>query len=134
MDAYAELGNRLDLTAELAALTPIVERLDKPAWQVHLLLVKASARLLEGRFAEAAALNDTALAVGGPNSEAGFWHLIFRATLARMTGEDADEVEQQVRRAVDEMPYLARGWLAVQLRSAGKREETAWEWKALVRI
>ena len=30
------------------------------------------------------------------------------------------------------MPYLARGWLAVQLRSAGKREETAWEWKALM--
>jgi hypothetical protein len=78
MDAYAELGNRLDLTAELAALTPLVERLDKPAWQVHLLLVKASARLLEGRFAEAAVLNDTALAVGGPDSEAGFWHLIFR--------------------------------------------------------
>ena len=71
MDAYAELGNRLDLTAELAALTPLVERLDKPAWQVHLLLVKASARLLEGRFAEAAALNDTALAVGGPHSEQG---------------------------------------------------------------
>jgi DNA-binding CsgD family transcriptional regulator len=132
MDAYAELGNRLDLTAELAALTPLVERLDKPAWQVHLLLVKASARLLEGRFAEAAVLNDTALAVGGPDSEAGFWHLIFRATLARMTGEDADEVEQQVRRAVDELPYLARGWLAVQLRSAGKRQETAWEWKALM--
>ena len=56
MDAYAELGNRLDLTAELAALTPIVERLDKPACcQAQLLLVKASARLLEGRFAEAAA-------------------------------------------------------------------------------
>jgi hypothetical protein len=81
MDAYAELSNRLDLTAELAALTPLVERLDKAAWQVHVLLVKASARLLEGRFAEAAALNDTALAVGGPDSEAGFWHLIFQATL-----------------------------------------------------
>ena len=49
-----------------------------------------------------------------------------------MTGEDADEVEQQVRRTVDDMPYLARGWLAVQLRSAGEREEAAWEWKALV--
>jgi DNA-binding CsgD family transcriptional regulator len=132
MDAYAELGNRLDLTAELAALTPIVERLDKPGWRAHLLLVKASSRLLEGRFAEAAALNDTALAVGGPDSDAGFWHLIFRATLARMTGENADEVEEQVRRTVDDMPYLARGWLAVQLRSAGKREEAAWEWKALV--
>jgi DNA-binding CsgD family transcriptional regulator len=48
-----------------------------------------------------------------------------------MTGEDADEVEQQVRRAVDDMPYVARGWLAAQLCSAGKREETAWEWKAI---
>jgi hypothetical protein len=66
MDAYAELGNCLDLTAELGALTPIVERLDKPAWQAHLLLVKASTRLLEGRFAEAAALIDTALASAVP--------------------------------------------------------------------
>ena len=37
-------------------------------------------------------------------------------------------VEQQVRRTVDELPYLARGWFAVQLRRAGKQEEEAvWE-------
>ena len=84
-------------------------------------MVKASARLLEGRFAEAAVLNDTAFAVGGPNSEAGFFHLIFRAALARLTGEDADEVQKQVRRTVDDLPYLARGWrgTAAQCSQAG---------------
>jgi hypothetical protein len=74
-----------DLAAELAALTPVVERLGQPTWQAYVLQVKASARLLEGRFAEAAELNDRALAVGGPDSEAAFLHVIFRAASARLT-------------------------------------------------
>ena len=132
MDTYAVLGNRLDLAAELAALTPTVERLGQATWRAYVLQVKASTRLLEGRFADAADLNDLARDTGGPGSEADYLHLVLRSTMSRLTGKDADQVIEQVGRAVDDLPYLARGWLADQLAAAGRLEEAAWEWRSLV--
>lgn len=132
MDTYAVLGSRLDLAAELAALTPLVERLGQAFWTAYLLQVKASDRLLSGRFAEAAELNDLAREVGGPGSEAEYLHLVLRSAIAMQTGVDSDRVIEEVRRAVDDLPYLARGWLAEQLAAAGRLEEATWEWRALV--
>jgi hypothetical protein len=70
MDAYAVLGSRLDLVAELNAITPLVERMSHPVWQSLLVLINASQRLMDGRFAEATSLTKEALRLGGPESEA----------------------------------------------------------------
>ena len=106
----------------------MVERLGQPAWQAYLLQVKASTRLLEGRFLEAADLNDRVAAIAGPDSEAAFFHLVFRAASARLTGRDADLIVTEVQTLVDDLPYVARGWLAIQLAAAGRREEAEWEY------
>jgi hypothetical protein len=76
MDAYAVLGSRLDLVAELNAITPLVERMNHPAWQSFLILINASQRLMDGRFAEATSLTNEALRLGGPESEAAFFHAV----------------------------------------------------------
>ncbi len=66
------LGRRVDLVEELAALCPLVERLDEPAWWSFLLLTEASQRLQDGRFAEVRAHLARAVAVAGGEGEAGY--------------------------------------------------------------
>jgi hypothetical protein len=131
MDAYAVLGSRLDLVAELNALAPLVERLGQPRWQSLLILVNASQRLMDGRFADASRLSDEARQVGGRDSEAGFIHLVNMAAIAELTGDNLESVETLVLGAVDDGPYLARGWLCQVLMARNKRDETAMLWKAI---
>jgi DNA-binding CsgD family transcriptional regulator len=131
MDAYAVLGSRLDLVAELNALTPLVERMGRPGWQSLLILINASQRLMDGRFAEASSLNEEALRVGGPDSEAAYLHVVMMWGIAELTGDNLESVGTVVRGVVDGLPYLARGWLCKVLMAQGKREETAMLWKAI---
>jgi len=132
MDAYAVLGSRLDLVAELNAITPLVERMSHPAWQSFLILINASQRLLDGRFAEATSLTNEALRLGGPESEAVFLHGVYAWEIAALTGDNLEPVETSVRRVVDGMPYMARGWLCLVLMARGKRHEAAMLWKAIL--
>jgi DNA-binding CsgD family transcriptional regulator len=131
MDAYAVLGSRLDLVAELNAITPLVERMNHPAWQSSLILVNASQRLMDGRFAEARSLSEEALRVGGPDSEAAYLHAVYTWEIAAPTGDNLDAVETLVRGVVDDLPFMARGWLCLVLMARGKRDETAMLWKAI---
>jgi DNA-binding CsgD family transcriptional regulator len=131
MDAYAVLGTRLDLVAELNALTPLVERTGQPGWQSFLILINASQRLMDGRFADASSLNEEALRVGGPDSEAAYFHVVYTWEIAELTGDNLEYVETLVHGAVDGLPYLARGWLCKVLMAQGKRDETAMLWKAI---
>ena len=131
MDAYAVLGSRLDLVAELNAITPLVERMSHPGWQSFLILVNASQRLMDGRFAEATSLIEEASRLGGPESEAASFHAIYAWEIAALTGDNLEAVETSVRRAVDDLPYLARGWLCLVLMARGKRDEAAMLWKAV---
>ena len=131
MDAYAVLGSRLDLVAELNAITPLVERMSHPAWQSSLILINASQRLMDGRFAEATSLTKEASRLGGPESEAAFFHAVYAWEIAALTGDNLDAVETSVRRMVDGLPYMARGWLCLVLMARGKRDETAMLWKAI---
>jgi hypothetical protein len=111
MDAYAVLGSRIDLVAELNALMPLVERMGPPGWQSFLILINASQRLMDGRFAEAGQLNDEAMRVGGPDSEAAGLHVVYLWAIAELTGDNIAAAETLVRGVVDGMPYMARGWL-----------------------
>jgi DNA-binding CsgD family transcriptional regulator len=131
LDAYVVLGNRVDLTSELAASAPLVERLDRPTWRSWLLMVEASQRLWEGRFAEALALNEEAARVGGPESEAWHFRLVTASAVAALTGVGIQAVEAEVRTAVDALPYLARGWLCQVLKVSGKRDEAATLWRSV---
>jgi DNA-binding CsgD family transcriptional regulator len=131
MDAYAVLGSRLDLVAELNALTPLVERMNQPGWQSLLILINASQRLMDGRFAEASHLIEEATRVGGPDSEAAYFDVVYKWEIAELTGDNLDSVEQSVRAMVDGLPYMARGWLCKVLMAQGRREETAMLWKAI---
>jgi hypothetical protein len=125
------LGSRLDLVAELNAITPLVERMSHPGWQSFLILVNASQRLMDARFAEATSLIEEASRLGGPESEAASFHAIYAWEIAALTGDNLEGVETSVRRAVDDLPYLARGWLCLVLMARGKRDEAATLWKAV---
>ena len=131
MDVYAVLGSQIELVDELAAITHLAERSGQPAWRSYVLLVNASQRLLEGRFADARRLADDAVRHGGEDSEAAFFHLVFVWAIAELTGDELEEVEIAVRRQVDDLPYLARGWLCQVLLAAGKRDEAAMLWKSV---
>jgi DNA-binding CsgD family transcriptional regulator len=131
MDAYAVLGSRIDLVAELNALMPLVERMGQSGWQSFLILINASQRIMDGRFAEASQLNDEAMRVGGPDSEAAGLHVVYLWAIAELTGDNVAAAETLVRGVVDGMAYMARGWLCKVLMAQGKRDETAMLWKAI---
>ena len=130
MDAYAVLGDRIDLVAEANALRPLVARLARPDWTAYLLLVDTSQRLLEGRYDDALRCVDDALAAD-PEGEAGFFHLVFTSAVAMQTGRDLDAQTESVRRVVDRLPYLANGWVCALLKAGGRRDEVANLWRAL---
>jgi DNA-binding CsgD family transcriptional regulator len=130
MDAWATLGRFAELQDELSVAGPLAERLG-PDWRSLLLLTRASDRLRRGLFAEATRLTDEARDVGRDGGDASFLHLIFTFAVAKDTGTGIDEVTAEVRRAVDGMPFQARGWLCVALVAAGRLEEAGELWHAL---
>ena len=129
MDVHAATGQRVELLGELSALTVLAERLG-PAWRSRVLLVHASQALIDGRFEDAVRLADDAATVGGPHSDAEFLRLPFAFEAARNQGT-AEPLLDAVRRQVDHLPFVARLWLCVALKCAGRREEAADEWRSL---
>ena len=129
MDVHAATGRRVELLGELSALTVLAEQLG-PAWRSRVLLVHASQALIDGRFDDVVRLADDAATVGGPHSDAEFLRLPFTFEAARHQGT-AEPLLDAVRRQVDHLPYVARTWLCVALKCAGRREEAADEWRAL---
>jgi DNA-binding CsgD family transcriptional regulator len=129
MDAHAGDGRRVELLGELSALTVLAEHLG-PAWQSRVLLVRASQALLDGRFDDAVRLAAEAATIGGPDSDAGFLQLPFAFEAARHQGT-VEPLLDAVRRQVEHLPFVARTWLCVALKSAGLRAEAADVWRAL---
>ncbi|UFN45167.1 helix-turn-helix transcriptional regulator [Nocardioides okcheonensis] len=129
MDVHAANGQRVELLGELAALTVLAERLG-PAWQSRVLLVRASQALLDGRFNDVVRLAEDAARVGGEHSDAAFLRLPFTFEAARHQGA-VKEVLEGVQEQVEHLPYVARTWLCVALKSAGLRAEAADEWHGL---
>lgn len=132
MDAFAELGRPVELSAERATVAPLAESLGTD-WRSWLLLTRASSRLLTGDFAEVRRLVDEARDVGGPGSTADFFHLVFTSEVAAWTGEDAAAVATDVARATADLPFLARVWLAEAREAAGDREGAREVWTAIRR-
>lgn len=129
MDVHAATGRRADLLGSLSALDVLAEKLGPP-WRSRVLSVRASQALLDGRFDDAVHLADEAATVGGPHSDAEFLRLSFVFEAARHQGR-VEPLLDEIRRQVDHLPFVARIWLCVALKSAGHREEAADEWRAL---
>jgi DNA-binding NarL/FixJ family response regulator len=129
MDVYAANGQRAELLGELAALTVLAELLG-PAWQSRVLLVRASQALLDGQFDDVVRLVENAARIGGEHSDATFLRLPFAFEAARHQGT-AKSLLEAVREQVEHLPFVARTWLCVALKSAGLRAEAADEWRAL---
>lgn len=130
MDVAAELGRPLELATERSAVTPVAARLG-PEWRSWLLLTRAASRLLEGGFDEAAAFCDEARDVGGPGSEAAFFHLVFATEQAVWTGRDAARLADEVAAILEGLPFLARGWLAESRLVAGDVEVARHVWNGI---
>ena len=130
MDAFAELGRPVELSAERASVQPLTETLGAD-WRSWLLLTRASSRLLTGDFGEVRRHVDEARDVGGPGSTADFFHLVFTSDVAAWTGEDAATAAADVARATQDLPFLARVWLAETLEAAGDREGAREVWTAI---
>ena len=130
MDAYLQLGRRVEATDELEAVEPLVERLGS-AWSSRLLLVRGSQAALEGRFSAARTYVARAVATDDAGG-AGYFAVVHASDLARLTGEGADDAVHAVARAVEGLPYLAKGWLCETTLAAGHRAEAADLWRALV--
>ena len=125
MTALAQLGRRAELEAdlvELAALTATMAAGPRQQWTERLDLVRASLRLLDGRFTDC-----RALVAGRP----GFLPLVMRSHLAVLSGQDLEDSEHEVRVALDEAPYFARGWHALLLVALGRRDEARDLWRAI---
>lgn len=129
MHVYAATGRRAELLGNLPPLAVLAEQLG-PSWQSRVLSVRASQALLDGRFDDVVRVAGEAAAVGGPHSDAEFLRLPFAFEAARHQGK-VEPLVDEVRRQVDHLPFVARTWLCVALKSAGRREETADEWRAL---
>jgi DNA-binding CsgD family transcriptional regulator len=136
LDALWELGRRVPMDAELAALTGVVAHMREPLTLWRLTMIRASLALFEGRFANASELADQAVAIGsrGGLQEADFYHVVFRSHLAPQVG-DVDtlaEVEAFVRRFAQEGPVLRRTWLADVLAALGRVDEASSVWISLL--
>jgi DNA-binding CsgD family transcriptional regulator len=134
LDAFWELGRRLQLDAELAAFAGVAGQLREPLWLWRLTMMQATLALFEGRFAQATTLADQALAIGtrGGHEGAEFFHLVFRSHLGLQTGTGLEEVEAGVRRFVQTGPFLGRAWLALVLAGLGQLDEASALWDTIV--
>lgn len=133
LDAFWELGRRVQLDAELKAFGAVVAQLREPLWRWRLILMQATVALLEGRFEQARLLAEEALVIGlhGGHEGAHFVHLVFRSHVGLQDGMGLDQVEAAVRGFVETGPYLARSWHALVLAGMGRHEDAAALWEAI---
>ena len=132
MDASAELGRPVELAADRAAARALVDVLGME-WRSWLVLTRASTKLMVGAFDEAAALVDQARDIGGPAGTADLFHLVYASEIAAWTGRDVARVADEVALAVDDLPHLARLWLATARYAAGDVEASRQIWQSVRR-
>jgi len=133
LDAFWELGRRLQISGEMVALSNVITQLKEPLGIWRLKMSEATLAAYEGRFDEALLLADEALLIGhrGGYEGADHYHLVFCSDLARQTGRGLEEAAAGVREWVEKGPYLARSWLAIQLLALSRLDEVTEIWAAM---
>jgi DNA-binding CsgD family transcriptional regulator len=134
LDAFWQLGRRVQMDAEVTALATVVGHLKQPLWLWRLKMTQASMALMEGRHDAARELAANALTIGrrGGHHGADFLDLVFSAHLSVQTGEGQSPVLQRLRAFVEEGPILSRSWLMWVLATMGRMDEAAALWHSLV--
>jgi len=133
IDAFWQLGRRVQMDAEVAALAAVVAHLKQPLWLWRLKMTQASIALMEGRHDTARELAEDALIIGrrGGHHGADFLDLVFSAHLSVQTGEGQSTVLERLRAFVEEGPMLSRSWLMWVLASMGRMDEAAALWHSV---
>jgi DNA-binding CsgD family transcriptional regulator len=134
-DALLQAGRVSDAEAELAAVEPVVATLRRPVARLHLLRSRVALALGRGRFAEARALNEEAIAIaerGGDFGAAATARSV-RLGMAASTGDDPGPDDLEWVRThptrLHPMAALTRAQVARLLLDRGERAE-AEEWYA----
>jgi DNA-binding CsgD family transcriptional regulator len=133
IDAFWQLGRRVQMDAEVSALAAVVAHLKQPLWLWRLKMTQASIALMEGRHEAARELAGDALTIGrrGGHQGADLLDLVFSAHLAGQTGEGQPQVLQRLRAFAEEGPILTRSWLMWVLASMGQMDEAAALWHSV---
>jgi len=133
LDAFCQLGLRVELNTELINLTALVRRLRSPVWTWRAAAARAAIGLLDGHFEDVQRLveQQRQLGAAGDIEEAPFLDLVLRSSLAVRTGVGLAAIEVEVRRTVRDLPFFAHGWHARILLALGRTDEAVEIWRAL---
>jgi DNA-binding CsgD family transcriptional regulator len=133
LDAFCQLGRRVELNAEMMNLVAVARRLRSPAWDWRVAAARASVAFLDGHIADVPRRAAEALLLGAQSEieDAPFVDLVLRSSLAVRTGHGLAEVEDAIRRIIVEAPFYAHGWHARVLLAMGRIEEACETWRAL---
>lgn len=128
-DALWDLGRRAEMEAELAALATLVQGLKEPLWGWRLMVRRGNIAILDGRFADARALVDEALAIGrrGGHDGAELYHIVQSGDIGLFTGT-LEEIEPRVRTYAERRVFQARTWHTWVLAHMGRLEEARAVW------
>ncbi len=133
LDALGQLGLRVEWNATFVDLTAAATRVDAPVWAWRLATIRACLAIDEHRLDDArelaAAASDAARRAEVPDGA--FVDLILQTVLAQRSGEGLEQVEADVRRAIDGMPFLAQGWRAMLLAQMKRTDEAVSIWRSL---
>jgi DNA-binding CsgD family transcriptional regulator len=134
IDAFWQLGRRVQMDAEVAALAAVVTHLKEPLWLWRLKMTRASIALMEGRHDTARELAEDALLLGrrGGHQAADFLDLVFNTHLSIQTSDGQQPVLERVRAFAEQGPILSKGWLMWVLANMGRMEEAAALWQSVV--
>jgi DNA-binding CsgD family transcriptional regulator len=134
-DALLQAGRVSDAEAELAAVEPVVAALRRPLARLHLLRSRVAVTLGQGRFAEARAQNDEAMAIAERGGDVGAVATArsVRLGMVASTGDDPDPRDLDWVRShptrMHPMAALTRAQMARLFLDRGERSE-AREWYA----
>jgi DNA-binding CsgD family transcriptional regulator len=134
IDGFWQMGRRVQMDSEVAALAAVVTHLREPLWLWRLKMTQASIALMEGRHHAARELAEEALTIGrrGGHRGADFLDLVFKHHLCVQSGDGPLPVLEKVRAFVEHGPILSRAWLMSVLATMGRMEEAAAVWHSVV--
>ncbi|WP_130177803.1 LuxR C-terminal-related transcriptional regulator [Cryobacterium sp. SO1] len=133
LDALAQFGRRIELNADFIELVGVIRRLDSPQWHWRVATIRSVLALLDDDIDDVPALTADAARLGANAGveEAAFIDLIVRSDLALRTGEGLPGIDEEVRHALTDAPFLAQGWRAGILIALGKIDDALEIWRAL---
>ena len=134
IDGFWQIGRRVQMDSEVAALAAVVTHLKEPLWLWRLKMTQASIALMEGRHHTARELAEEALTIGrrGGHRGADFLDLVFKHHLCIQSGDGQLPVLDKVRAFVEQAPILSRSWLMTVLANMGRMAEAAAVWHSVV--